>query len=60
MWQSTMEFLSRCVDKGARVETMVYPGQKHGLVGKSYAHFLRKMTRFFQSELGRERAYSLR
>jgi len=51
MWQNTIDFLRRCINAGVEVETMIYPGQTHGLAGKSYAHFVRKMTRFFDREL---------
>jgi dipeptidyl-peptidase-4 len=47
MWQSSIDFLSHCIEAGVEVETMVYPGQLHGLTGRSFSHFLRKMTRFF-------------
>jgi dipeptidyl-peptidase-4 len=57
MWQSTIDFLGRCINAGVEVETMIYPGEKHGLRGKSFAHFMRKMTAFFDRELmgGRSR-----
>lgn len=51
MFQNTIDFVDRCIDEGVEVETMIYPGQRHGLGGKSFAHFLRKMTRFFDREL---------
>jgi dipeptidyl aminopeptidase/acylaminoacyl peptidase len=45
--QNSLAFLRKCIDKGKEVESMVYPGQKHGLTGKDFEHFLRKMTNFF-------------
>ncbi len=51
MLQNTVDFVDRCIEEGVEVETMIYPGQRHGLGGKSFAHFLRKMTRFFDREL---------
>jgi dipeptidyl-peptidase 4 len=51
MWQNTIDFLGRCIEAGVEVETMIYPGDKHGLRGKSFVHFVRKMTRFFDQEL---------
>jgi dipeptidyl-peptidase-4 len=52
MWQNTIDFLRRCIDAGVEVETMIYPGEEHGLRGKSAVHFMRKMTAFFDGELG--------
>jgi dipeptidyl-peptidase-4 len=49
--QSTYAFLRRCIDAGKPVETMFYPGQKHGLVGRDFEHFLRKMTEMFDRYL---------
>jgi dipeptidyl-peptidase-4 len=45
--QNSLAFLRKCIDKGKEVESMVYPGQKQGLTGKDFEHFLRKMTNFF-------------
>ncbi len=51
MWQNTIDFLDRCIRADIEVETMIYPGQKHGFSGKSFSHFLRKLTKFFDREL---------
>jgi len=40
MWSHTLAFVRRCIDVGVPVEYFVYPGQKHGLVGKDKVHFL--------------------
>ena len=47
MWQSSIEFVRKCIDAGAPVDYMVYPGQLHGLRGKNFAHFINKMTDYF-------------
>lgn len=47
MWQSSMAFLDKCVDAGAPVDYMAYPGQLHGLRGKDFKHFIAKMTDYF-------------
>lgn len=47
MWQSSLAFVRKCIDAGARVDYMVYPGQLHGLRGKDFAHFIDKMTDYF-------------
>ena len=51
MFQSTIHFLERCIQEGVAVDTMVYPGQTHGLRGKHFEHFIRKMTRYFSDHL---------
>jgi len=58
MWQNTIDFLGRCIQAGVEVETMIYPGNLHGLRGKSFSHFLRKLTKFFDRELNGARTKS--
>lgn len=43
MWSHTLAFVQRCVDEGKQIDYFPYPMQKHGLVGKSRAHFLTLM-----------------
>ena len=47
MWQSSIAFLDKCIDAGVPVDYMAYPGQLHGLRGKDFAHFVNKMTDYF-------------
>ncbi len=51
MWQSSVAFVDKCVDAGAPVDYMIYPGQLHGLRGKDFAHFIAKMTDYFETHL---------
>jgi dipeptidyl-peptidase-4 len=51
MWSHTLRFVRRCIDAQAPLEYFVYPGQKHGLVGKDREHFLRLMHDFFGRHL---------
>ncbi len=43
MWSQTLAFVQRCVDEGKQIDYFPYPMQKHGLTGKSRAHFLTLM-----------------
>ena len=56
MWQNTIDFVQKCIKAGVDVDYMVYPGEKHGLRGASFAHFIRKKTRFFDENLKRKAA----
>ncbi|MBN2492173.1 MAG: DPP IV N-terminal domain-containing protein [Planctomycetes bacterium] len=51
MWQNTVDFVARAIEADVEVETMIYPGQDHGLRGKAQEHCMRKMTAFFDREL---------
>jgi len=51
MWSHSLAFVRRCIDAGAPLEYFVYPGQKHGLVGKDREHFLRRMHDFFAEHM---------
>lgn len=51
VWQNTVRLLDTFIKAGRDVETMVYPGQLHGLQGPSRTHFYRKMTKWFATRL---------
>ena len=51
VWQQTLSFLEKCVDAGAPVDYMAYPGHVHGLRGKAFTHFIRKLTDYFDLHL---------
>ncbi|MSR74914.1 MAG: S9 family peptidase [Planctomycetes bacterium] len=51
VWQNTLSFLKACIDNSVEVETMIYPGELHGLRGRSMLHFLRKASTYFKSSL---------
>ncbi|MBM4063358.1 MAG: hypothetical protein FJ265_20005, partial [Planctomycetes bacterium] len=52
VWAHSLRFVDRCVEAGVRIDYMPYPMQKHGLVGKSEAHFLRLMHDWLGKQLG--------
>jgi dipeptidyl-peptidase-4 len=51
MFQSAMDFLKDCIAAGKLVDFMAYPGEKHGLRGPSWGHFLRLATRHFDEHV---------
>ncbi len=51
MWSHTLAFVDQCIEKGKMLEYFPYPMQKHGLVGKSRAHFLTMMHDWFGRQL---------
>ncbi len=51
VWQNTIRLLDAFIRAGREVETMVYPGQLHGLQGPSKVHLYRKMTKWFATRL---------
>ncbi|MEZ5962874.1 MAG: DPP IV N-terminal domain-containing protein [Planctomycetota bacterium] len=51
MLSHAMTFLDRAVANGVLVDSMIYPQQKHGLVGASRAHLYRLLSRFFGEHL---------
>lgn len=40
VWQHTLALVERCIAEGKQIDYFPYPGQRHGLVGKSRTHFL--------------------
>ncbi len=51
VWQHTLRLLDAFIDAGVDVEYFVYPGQKHGVVGKAKIHLYRKMTRWLMEHI---------
>ena len=52
MWAQTLRFVDRCIDAGKDLTYFPYPMQKHGLVGRDRAHFLRLLRAFLHRNLG--------
>jgi dipeptidyl-peptidase-4 len=51
VWQQSLAFLKACIDAGVDVDTMIYPGELHGLRGSSALHFMRKSRKWFLETL---------
>jgi len=49
--QHSIDFVKKAVDKGIRVDYMIYPGHEHNVIGKDRAHLYQKVTDFFIQNL---------
>lgn len=46
-----MAFLDRAVETGVLVDSLIYPMQQHGFVGKSHTHLFRLLSRYLAEHL---------
>jgi dipeptidyl-peptidase 4 len=46
VWQHSLMFLKKCVDKGVPVDYFVYPGHKHNVTGPDRVHLLKKISEY--------------
>lgn len=51
VWQNSLSFIERCVDKGKQVDYFVYPGHKHNVRGKDRIHMYEKIQMYFDAQL---------
>lgn len=51
VWQHSLMFLKKCVDKGKQVDYFVYPGHEHNVLGKDRVHLFNKITDYFIQNL---------
>jgi len=51
VWQNSLSFIKRCVDKGKQVDYFVYPGHKHNVRGKDRIHMYTKIQQYFDMYL---------
>lgn len=51
MWQSSMLYQKKAVDKGVQLDYYAYPGHKHNVVGKDRAHLFEKICNYFLENL---------
>ncbi len=51
VWQHTLQYLEKCVEKGKLVDYLVYPGHAHNVLGPDRVHLLAKMTDYFKDRL---------
>ncbi len=49
--QNTLALIKLWIDEGIPFEDAIYPRQKHGFKKNEYAHFLQRMTEFFDRNL---------
>lgn len=51
VWQHSLDFIKKCIDKGKQVDYFVYPGHEHNVRGKDRAHLNKKIADYFQAWL---------
>lgn len=51
VWQNSLSFIKKCVDKGKQVDYFVYPGHKHNVRGKDRIHMYEKIQLYFDMYL---------
>ncbi|HEY4800360.1 MAG TPA: DPP IV N-terminal domain-containing protein [Bacteroidia bacterium] len=51
VWQHSIMFLKKCVEKGTQPDYFVYPGHLHNVLGKDRVHLYEKITNYFMSNL---------
>jgi dipeptidyl-peptidase-4 len=51
VWQHSMMYLKKCVDKGVQLDYFVYPGHEHNVLGKDRAHLMEKICNYFIDHL---------
>ena len=52
--QNTLVMIRKFLDKEILFEDAIYPRQKHGFRSVAYRQFYRRLTRFFDEQLGEE------
>ena len=43
VWQHSLEFVRKCVEKGVKVDYFAYPEHKHNVRGKDRVHLIQKV-----------------
>lgn len=51
VWQHSIMYQKRAVDKGVQVDYYVYPGHLHNVLGKDRAHLMEKVCNYFMANL---------
>ncbi|MBS1635549.1 MAG: S9 family peptidase [Bacteroidetes bacterium] len=51
VWQHSMMYQKKAVDKGIQMDYYVYPGHFHNVIGKDRAHLMEKITNYFIENL---------
>jgi len=47
VWQNSLEYLIRCIQKGIQLDYFVYPSHKHNVRGKDRIHLMQKVSDYF-------------
>jgi dipeptidyl-peptidase-4 len=51
VWQHSITYQKKAVDKGVQLDYYVYPGHLHNVLGKDRAHLMEKVTNYFIDNL---------
>jgi dipeptidyl-peptidase-4 len=51
VWQHSIMYQKKAVDKGVQLDYYVYPGHLHNVLGKDRAHLMEKITDYFINNL---------
>ncbi len=51
VWQHSIMYQKKAVDKGIQMDYYVYPGHLHNVLGKDRAHLMEKITNYFIDNL---------
>lgn len=51
VWQHSIMYQKKAVDKGVQLDYYVYPGHEHNVLGKDRAHLMEKITNYFIENL---------
>jgi dipeptidyl-peptidase-4 len=51
VWQHSIMYQKKAVDKGVQLDYYVYPGHLHNVLGKDRAHLMEKITNYFINNL---------
>lgn len=51
LWQHTILYQKKAVDKGVQLDYYVYPGHEHNVLGKDRAHLMEKICNYFIENL---------
>lgn len=51
VWQHSIMYQKKAVDKGVQLDYYVYPGHEHNVLGKDRAHLMEKVTDYFIEHL---------
>ncbi|HQQ93031.1 MAG TPA: DPP IV N-terminal domain-containing protein [Bacteroidia bacterium] len=51
VWQHSIMYLKKAVEKGVQIDYFVYPGHEHNVLGKERAHLMDKICNYFIENL---------
>jgi dipeptidyl-peptidase-4 len=51
VWQHSILYQKKAVDKGVQLDYYVYPGHEHNVLGKDRAHLMEKIINYFIDNL---------